>query len=70
MSYFRLLVNPDDDNAFLRVINVTRREIGSTTLEKLSNYAAERQVSMYEACAEIGLGEHLNDRYTERLARF
>lgn len=70
MSYFRLLVNPDDDNAFLRVINVPRREIGSTTLEKLSNYAAQRQVSMYEACAEIGLGEHLSARYTERLARF
>ena len=35
MSYFRLLVNPDDDNAFLRVINVPRREIGSATLEKL-----------------------------------
>lgn len=33
MAYFRLLVNPDDDNAFLRVINVPRREIGSTTLE-------------------------------------
>ncbi|MFO6292383.1 UvrD-helicase domain-containing protein, partial [Pseudomonas aeruginosa] len=32
MSYFRLLVNPDDDNAFLRVINVPRREIGSATL--------------------------------------
>ncbi len=70
MSYFRLLVNPDDDNAFLRVINVPRREIGSTTLEKLSAYATERKVSMYEASAEIGLGEHLGARYTERLARF
>ena len=70
MSYFRLLVNPDDDNAFLRVINVPRREIGSTTLEKLSGYATERQISMYEASAEIGLGEHLGARYTERLARF
>nr|BFE93043.1 hypothetical protein GCM10020185_35790 [Pseudomonas brassicacearum subsp. brassicacearum] len=36
MAYFRLIVNPDDDNAFLRVINVPRREIGSTTLEKNS----------------------------------
>lgn len=70
MSYFRLLVNPDDDNAFLRVINVPRREIGSTTLEKLSGYATERQISMYEASAEIGLGEHLGARYTERLSRF
>ncbi|SNS61493.1 ATP-dependent DNA helicase Rep [Pseudomonas segetis] len=70
MSYFRLLVNPDDDNAFLRVINVPRREIGSATLEKLGNYATERKVSMYQAAGEIGLGEHLDSRFTERLARF
>ena len=70
MSYFRLLVNPDDDNAFLRVINVPRREIGSTTLEKLGNYATNRKISMYAAAGEIGLGEQLDARYTERLARF
>tara|TARA_R110000868_G_scaffold63100_1_gene190192 strand:- start:147 stop:1997 length:1851 start_codon:yes stop_codon:yes gene_type:complete len=70
MSYFRLLVNTDDDNAFLRVINVPRREIGSTTLEKLGNYATERKISMYAAAGEIGLGESLDARYTERLARF
>ncbi|HZJ94489.1 MAG TPA: DNA helicase Rep [Thiopseudomonas sp.] len=70
MSYFRLLVNPDDDNAYLRVINVPRREIGSATLEKLSAYATQRQISMYEASAEMGLSEHLGARYVERLARF
>ena len=70
MSYFRLLVNPDDDNAYLRVINVPRREIGSTTLEKLGNYASERGISMYAASDELGLAEHLDNRYTERLSRF
>lgn len=70
MAYLRLLVNPDDDNAYLRVINVPRREIGSTTLEKLGNYATERGVSMYAASDELGLGEHLDARYTERLQRF
>jgi ATP-dependent DNA helicase Rep len=70
MAYFRLLVNPDDDNAFLRVINVPRREIGSTTLEKLGNYATERKVSMYAATDEMGLGAHLDSRFTERLQRF
>ena len=70
MSYFRLLVNPDDDNAFLRVINVPRREIGSTTLEKLGNYATERGISMYAACDEMGLTEHLDSRFTDRLQRF
>lgn len=70
MSYFRLLVNPDDDNAFLRVINVPRREIGSTTLEKLGNYATARKISMYTACDEMGLGEYLDSRFTDRLSRF
>ncbi|MDH4610138.1 DNA helicase Rep [Pseudomonas sp. BN102] len=70
MSYFRLLVNPDDDNAFLRVINVPRREIGSTTLEKLGNYATERGISMYAASDEMGLAEHLDSRFTDRLQRF
>lgn len=70
MSYFRLLVNPDDDNAFLRVINVPRREIGSATLEKLGNYASSRGISLYSACDELGLGAHLDTRFTERLARF
>ncbi|MFK3771476.1 DNA helicase Rep [Pseudomonas xanthosomatis] len=70
MAYLRLLVNPDDDNAYLRVINVPRREIGSTTLEKLGNYSTERGISMYAASDEMGLGEHLDARYTERLQRF
>ncbi|OWL86803.1 DNA helicase Rep [Halopseudomonas aestusnigri] len=70
MSYLRLLVNQDDDNALLRVINVPRREIGPATLEKLGTYANDRQITMYQACTEIGLGERLDARYTEKLQRF
>lgn len=70
MSYFRLLVNPDDDNAFLRIINVPRREIGSSTLEKLSHYAQGRHISLYAACGELGLSSHLDSRFIERLQRF
>jgi len=70
MSYLRLLVNPDDDNALLRVINVPRREIGPATLEKLGTYANERQISMHQACGETGLAERLDTRYSERLQRF
>ncbi len=33
MAYLRVLVNPDDDNAFLRIVNTPRREIGPVTLE-------------------------------------
>ncbi len=39
MAYLRVLVNSDDDNAFLRIVNTPRREIGPATLEKLGTYA-------------------------------
>ncbi len=46
LAYLRLLVNPDDDAAFLRVANVPRREIGAATLEKLGELAQSRQLSL------------------------
>ena len=70
MAYFRLLVNPDDDNAFLRIINVPRREIGSATLEKLALYAGERGIGLFAASDELGLAERLDARLYERLTRF
>ena len=47
MSYLRILINPDDDNALLRIINVPRRRIGPTTLEVLGQYAHERCQPLY-----------------------
>ncbi len=70
MAYLRLLVNPDDDAAFLRVVNTPRREIGASTVEKLGSYASERGVSLFAASFELGLKTQLNDRTHERLSRF
>jgi ATP-dependent DNA helicase Rep len=70
MAYLRLIANPDDDAAFLRVVNVPRREIGPSTLEKLGNYATQRHVSLYEACSEMGLEQHLQGKALERVRRF
>ncbi|MDI5889944.1 DNA helicase Rep [Halomonas rhizosphaerae] len=70
MAYLRLLINPADDNAFLRIVNVPRREIGPSTLEKLANYATERNISLFAACHELGLEQLLPVRAVERLSRF
>ncbi|MGC3874489.1 DNA helicase Rep [Halomonas sp. GXIMD04776] len=74
MAYLRLLINPGDDNAFLRIVNVPRREIGPGTLEKLANYANDqatgRGVSLFAACHELGLEQILSTRAVERLGRF
>ncbi|MDE1220531.1 DNA helicase Rep [Vibrio aestuarianus] len=70
MAYLRVLVNPDDDNAFLRIVNTPKREIGPVTLEKLGSYANMRGKSLYEASFELGLEHHLSGRGLENLRRF
>lgn len=70
MAYLRLLVNPDDDTAFLRIINVPRRKIGASTLEGLGTYATAREVSLLAACDELGLAEHLPESAIARLREF
>ncbi len=70
MAYLRLLANPDDDGAFLRIVNTPRREIGSSTLEKLGAYATQRETGMLQACDEIGLQSLLSSRPYSRLQEF
>ncbi|EMC8145999.1 DNA helicase Rep [Vibrio cholerae] len=70
MAYLRVLVNPDDDNAFLRIVNTPKREIGPATLEKLGSYANMRGKSLFAASFELGLEQHLSGRGLENLRRF
>ncbi len=62
MCYLRLIINPDDDSAFLRIINTPKRAIGSVTIEKLAVYAQSRDVSLLTACTELGLAQHLGQK--------
>ncbi len=70
LSYLRLLANPEDDAAFLRIVNTPRREIGASTLEKLGTYARERQVSLFIACNQMGLGTRLTPTSHRRVKQF
>jgi ATP-dependent DNA helicase Rep len=70
MAYLRLLANPEDDAAFLRVVNIPRREIGPSTLEGLADYARRRGISLMAGCGEIGLSQSLAERQRERLGEF
>ena len=53
MAYLRLLLNENDDNAFLRIANVPRRKLGTSTLEALGTFATARGCSLALACARI-----------------
>jgi len=70
LGYLRLFVNPDDDAAYLRIINTPRREIGPTTLEKLGAYANKRHISLFAASNELGLTQTLSEKASQRLNKF
>ena len=70
MSYLRLIANPDDDNAFLRIANVPRREIGPTSLEKLSNFCNKYNHSLFSACFDSFLRESVGNRASTNLSGF
>lgn len=54
LAYLRLLANPDDDTAFLRVVNFPTRGIGSRTVESLQTLAHQSNSSLYNAAASLG----------------
>lgn len=70
LAYLRVMVNPDDDCAFLRIVNTPRRELGPATIEKLSLYAKNREMSLFAASFELGLTQTLSGKPLERLQTF
>ena len=46
MAYLRLICNPDDDLSFVRVVNEPKRGIGAASIDKLSHFAAESELSL------------------------
>jgi len=70
LAYLRVLTNPDDDSAFLRIVNTPRREIGPATLQKLGEWAGIRDKSLFRASFDLGLAERMPARSLEHLQRF
>lgn len=55
LAYLRLIANPNDDISLTRVINVPKRGIGSSSVDKIANFGLRHDISMYEALASIDL---------------
>ena len=70
MAYLRLVVNQDDDAAFLRIVNTPKREIGTATLQKLGELAQEKHISLFEAIFEFELMQRVTPKAYDALQKF
>lgn len=70
LAYLRLIANSTDDAAFLRIINTPKREIGTSTLEKLGEYAHERNSSLLTAAQELGFAQRISAKAQQRVETF
>jgi len=53
LSYFRLVLNPNDDESFKRIVNYPKRGIGDASVDKLSSFAIQNQMSIWQACLRL-----------------
>jgi ATP-dependent DNA helicase Rep len=69
-GWLRLLVNNDDDPAFLRAVTTPKRGIGHQTLATLGEFAGKWKISLYEALFKESLGAVLSSRTVGSLHEF
>ncbi|QUM67761.1 DNA helicase PcrA [Staphylococcus delphini] len=69
LSYLRLIANSADDISLRRIINVPKRGIGPSSVEKIATYAADHELTMFDALAEVDfIG--LSKKVTQAAAEF
>jgi ATP-dependent DNA helicase Rep len=69
-AWLRLLVNPDDDPAFLRAVTTPKRGIGHQTLGALGEFAGKWKVSLFEALFAPSLAMALKGKALDGLLQF
>jgi len=70
IAYLRFIINPDDDNAFLKIVNIPPRKIGIITLKKLSQFAKKKKMSLFYSSFDIEIKKILTKYTLKNLQNF
>jgi DNA helicase-2/ATP-dependent DNA helicase PcrA len=71
VSYLKYIINPRDNVALKRIINIPSRKLGDTTIKKIEDTAISQEVSMNEVLLAIdALSSEINTPTRERLKEF
>ena len=67
LAYLNYLINPEDTVSFERILNVPKRGIGESTLQKLRDYANKNEISLSKSIENLDLINNLSDRVKNKL---
>jgi len=70
MAYLRALVNPSDEVAMKRIVNVPKRGIGATSIGHVDRFAEAKGITYYEALEQAGENTRLSARAAKQIAEF
>jgi DNA helicase-2/ATP-dependent DNA helicase PcrA len=70
LAYLKILVNPDDEIALLRIINTPARGIGKTTIDRVRTYAAANNITLFDAFKNAGNIDSLSKASKVKIAVF
>lgn len=71
IAYFRMSINPDDDEALRRIINYPSRGIGETTINKIQLFASAKKISLWQAINDADVADAgLNKGTLNKLGKF
>ena len=70
LAYLKILVNPDDEIALLRIINTPARGIGKTTIDRVRAYAAANNITLFDAFKNAGDIDSLSKASKVKIAVF
>lgn len=70
LNYLRIIINPNDNHAFIKTINVPSRQIGKITLNKLEKLAYENKKSLFEICRNWKIKKIVSERTAKKIHEF
>ncbi|QCI24624.1 DNA helicase Rep [Buchnera aphidicola (Muscaphis stroyani)] len=70
LSYLRIIVNPNDNYAFMRIINTPSRQIGLTTLSKLEKFSILKNKSLFQLSENIEIESFLKKNTVNKIKKF
>ncbi|CAL4325831.1 UvrD-helicase domain-containing protein [Buchnera aphidicola] len=70
LSYLRIIINPNDDYAFIRILNIPSRKMGVITLQKIKKIALEKNISLFTVIKNLKEHHLFNTNTLKKLNSF